>query len=148
MKKILGILVVVLTCVLGLCSCASPENQAINQDLVDRLNKGHVVAEDCYVKLYDNVNEKYYSIIDLQSLDPTRSGCVMVLSQYDKPIRCRLIIQYSNSVKIYYNPSYTWDKRDFELAELINSDYTMLSPLTDNGWMEVSNNRISYVIIN
>lgn len=145
MKKLLGILVVVLTCILGLCSCASPEQKAINQDLVDRLNKGQVVAEDCYVKLYDNVNEKYYSILDLQLLNPTQSGCVMVLSEYDKPIRCSLLLQYSNYVKIYYNTSYTWDRKDLELA---NSEYTILSPITDNGWMEISNNRISYMIIN
>lgn len=145
MKKILGIFVFTLICILGLCSCASPEQKAVNQDLVDRLNKGQVVAEDCYIKLYDNVNEKYYSIVDMRSINPTNSSCVMVLSDYDKPIRCSLIIQYSNYVKIYYSTSYTWDRKDLELA---NNEYTVLSPVNEGGWMEVSNNRISYIIIN
>ncbi len=145
MKKIFGVLAVALICVLGLCSCASPEKQAINQDLVDRLNKGQVVAENSYVKLYDNVNEKYYSLLDLRLLDPTRSGCVMVLSKYDKPILCSLVIQYSNYIKIYYDTSYTWDRKDWEIA---SSTYTILSPVNEGGWMEVSNNRISYMIIN
>ena len=142
MKKLLGILVVVLTCILGLCSCASPEQKAINQDLVDRLNKGQVVAEDCYIKLYDNVNEKYYSILDLKLVDSKNSNYVMVLSEYDKPIRCSLIIQYSNYVKIYYSTSYTWDKKDLD-----NYEYTILGNINDGGFMEVSNNRVSYIII-
>ncbi len=39
MKKILGIFIFTLICILGLCSCASPEQKAINQDLVDRIAK-------------------------------------------------------------------------------------------------------------
>ena len=145
MKKILGIFIFTLICILGLCSCASPEQKAVNQDLVDRLNKGQVVAEDCYIKLYDNVNEKYYSILDLKLVDSKNSNYVMVLSEYHKPMHCSLIIQYSNYVKIFYNTSYTWDRKDLELA---NNEYTILSPINDGGFMEVSNNRISYVIIN
>ncbi len=39
MKKILGILVVVIICILGLCSCATPSQQAVNQDQADRIGE-------------------------------------------------------------------------------------------------------------
>lgn len=146
MKKILGILMVAVICILGLCSCAGPETRAKNQDLVDRLgdrlDEGQVVAENCYVKLYDHVHEKYYSIVDIQLVDPVHSGCVLVISEHSKSILCKKLIQYSNYIQVFYDESYTWDARD-----LANYDYGVLSAINYGGWIEISNNRVSYVIV-
>jgi hypothetical protein len=63
MKKILGVGAV---CLLGLCcltSCASPSQQAVNQDLVDRIakiddNGKNMIVKDKHVCLYSLTTEK------------------------------------------------------------------------------------------
>lgn len=77
MKKILGILMVAVICILGLCSCAGPETRAKNQDLVDRLgdrleevlDKGteievkgkHVYLYSLVVDYSININNDYFN---------------------------------------------------------------------------------------
>ena len=63
MKKILGVLVIVAICILGLCSCATPSQQAVNQDLVDRISKmedtgKNMIVKDKHVYLYSLTSNK------------------------------------------------------------------------------------------
>ena len=94
MKKILGILTVALICVLGLCSCATPEKQAVNQDLVDRIAKISDIGKEIDVK---GKNVYLYSLIDIDITLGNDTGWFKQrhFTNFTK------LIQYNNYFEIY-----------------------------------------------
>ena len=129
MKKILGIFVFTLICILGLCSCASPNQQAVNQDLVDKLNKGQVVVNNAFIELTDTRTGDYYIVVkedDKYYLAITTSRQV---------INCSELTQYPNYIKLEVNTLHTTK----------GVSYTKIGELTM--YITFSNNIISYRIL-
>lgn len=94
MKKILGVLTVALICVLGLCSCATPEQKAVNQDQADRI--GEVLDKGKEV----NVKGKSVCLYSLTANDITLgngSGWFKTKTYND----FTKLVQYNNYFEIY-----------------------------------------------
>ena len=111
MKKLLGILMVAVICILGLCSCAGPETRAKNQDLVDRaaealeevLNKGtEIEVKGKHVYLYSlTANQIYLGNGWFNERDFTNFTKIVQYNNYFEIYTKDTVYTFSNTVAGY-----------------------------------------------
>ena len=98
MKKILGILMVAVICILGLCSCAGPETRAKNQDLADRL--GDRIEEVLNRGTEIEVKGKHVGVYSLTANSIFIGNGINYLKEHCFTDATKLI-QYNNYFELY-----------------------------------------------
>ena len=95
MKKVLKIFFILAICILGLVcltSCASPSQQAVNQDLVDRISKIEDTGKNMIVK------DKHVYLYSLTTKEITLGDNWFYEHDFTDFLR---IVQYNNYFEIY-----------------------------------------------
>lgn len=92
MKKILGILMFAVICILGLCSCASPSQQAVNRDQAEKI--GDVLGRGKEI----DVNGKRVCLYSLTTEYITLGNSYFNKSSFTDFTK---LIQYNNYFELY-----------------------------------------------